>query len=217
MAIAFEGQTYRVIAAEYHPGQGKMGGAAHAHLQNLETGTLRDYSFRSDLKLQDVPLDKQSLKFLYRDGGQCCVMNPLIARSIQNAVLDREFSPRPSPPYKIPTNRQIEPPHQVRCDTSRAIVRFLGQDLRNSQPQPLLRPERREVIEIGGAFEQLRRNGAVDDDPIASDIAQDAVVRGAGLRRISWCSGRPSIDTTRCRHPSAAQCAGMGRTALVTS
>lgn len=35
MAIAFEGQTYRVIAAEYHPGQGKMGGAAHAHLQNL--------------------------------------------------------------------------------------------------------------------------------------------------------------------------------------
>jgi len=35
MAIAFEGQAYRVIAAEYHPGQGKMGGAAHAHLQNL--------------------------------------------------------------------------------------------------------------------------------------------------------------------------------------
>lgn len=104
MAIAFEGQTYRVIAAEYHPGQGKMGGAAHAHLQNLETGTLRDYGFRSDLKLQDVPLDKQSLEFLYRDGGQCCFMNPLIARSIQNAVLDREFSPRPSPPYKIPTN-----------------------------------------------------------------------------------------------------------------
>jgi elongation factor P len=76
MAIAFEGQTYRVIAADYHPGQGKMGGVNHAHLQNLETGTLRDYSFRSELKLQEVALEKQSLEFLYGDGGQCCFMNP---------------------------------------------------------------------------------------------------------------------------------------------
>jgi translation elongation factor P/translation initiation factor 5A len=28
MAIVFEGQTYRVIAADYHPGQGKMGASA---------------------------------------------------------------------------------------------------------------------------------------------------------------------------------------------
>lgn len=76
MAVAFEGQTYRVVSAEYHPGQGKMGGVTHAHLQNLGTGTLRDYSFRSELKLQEVPLEKQTLEFLYTDGGQCCFMNP---------------------------------------------------------------------------------------------------------------------------------------------
>lgn len=76
MAIAFEGQTYRVISAEYHPGQGKMGGASHTHLRNLGTGTLRDYSFRSELKLQDVPLEKQTLEFLYADGDQFCFMNP---------------------------------------------------------------------------------------------------------------------------------------------
>jgi len=76
MAIVFERQTYRVISAEYHPGQGKMGGVAHTHLQNLGTGTLRDYSFRSELKLQEVSLDKQTLEFLYADGGQCCFMNP---------------------------------------------------------------------------------------------------------------------------------------------
>ena len=76
MAIVFEGQRYRVVSAEYHPGQGKMGGVNHAHLQNLETGTLRDYSFRSELKLQDVALEKQSLEFLYAAGEQCCFMNP---------------------------------------------------------------------------------------------------------------------------------------------
>lgn len=76
MAIAFEGQTYRVISADYHPGQGRMGGVTHSHLQNLGTGTLRDYSFRSELRLQDVSLDKQMLEFLYADGDQCCFMNP---------------------------------------------------------------------------------------------------------------------------------------------
>ena len=76
MAIVFEGQTYRVIGADYHPGQGKMGGVSHTHLRNLGTGTLRDYSFRSELKLQEVALDKQTLEFLYADGGRCCFMNP---------------------------------------------------------------------------------------------------------------------------------------------
>ncbi|MBZ5576972.1 MAG: translation elongation factor P [Acidobacteriia bacterium] len=76
MAIAFEGQTYRVISVDYHPGQGKMGGVTHSHLQNLSTGTLRDYSFRSELKVQEVSLDRQTLEFLYMDGGQCCFMHP---------------------------------------------------------------------------------------------------------------------------------------------
>ena len=76
VAILFEGQSYRVLVADYHPGQGKMGGVTHARLQNLDTGTFRDYSFRSELKLETMPLEKQTLEFLYREGGQCCFMNP---------------------------------------------------------------------------------------------------------------------------------------------
>lgn len=76
MAIVFENQTYRVVAAEYHPGQGKMGGATHARLQNLETGTFREHSFRAELKLQDLPVQRQSLEFLYADGDQLCLMDP---------------------------------------------------------------------------------------------------------------------------------------------
>ncbi len=76
MAVLFEGHAYRVLAADYHPGQGKMGGVAHARLQNLATGTFRDYSFRSELKLESVPLEKQTWEFLYRDGEHCWFMNP---------------------------------------------------------------------------------------------------------------------------------------------
>ena len=76
MAIKFEGQRYKVVAAEYHGGQGKMGGATHTRLQNLDTGTFWEHSFRSELKLEEIALEKQALEFLYADGDQCCFMNP---------------------------------------------------------------------------------------------------------------------------------------------
>jgi len=76
MAIALENQTYRVVAADYHPGQGQMGGATHARLQNVNTGTFRELSLRAELRLQDIPVERQPLEFLYTDGDQCCFMNP---------------------------------------------------------------------------------------------------------------------------------------------
>jgi elongation factor P len=76
MAIRYEHQPYKVQAAEYHAGQGKMGGVTHARLQNLNTGTLWEHSFRSDLKFEEIPLEKLDLEFLYADGGHCCFMNP---------------------------------------------------------------------------------------------------------------------------------------------
>ncbi|MGB9454969.1 MAG: hypothetical protein WCB12_02935 [Bryobacteraceae bacterium] len=77
MAIVFESQTYRVVAAEYHPGQGQMGGVMHARLQNIDTGTFREHSFRAELRLQDLPVERQALEFLYMDGHQCCFMDPV--------------------------------------------------------------------------------------------------------------------------------------------
>ena len=76
MAIRFEGQAYKVLASVYHPGQGKMGGAAHARLKNLTTGTLWEHSFRAELKLEELDAAKQSMDYLYDDGDDCCFMNP---------------------------------------------------------------------------------------------------------------------------------------------
>ncbi len=77
MAIRFEGQLYKVLAADYHPGQGKMGGVNHVRLKNLSTGTSWEHSLRSDLKIEDVPVDRQTLEFLYSDAGTCVFMNPV--------------------------------------------------------------------------------------------------------------------------------------------
>jgi elongation factor P len=76
MAVRFEGQVYKVLAAEHHLGQGKMGGAAHTRLKNLSTGTLREINFRAELKLEEVETRKVPMDFLYADAEQCSFMNP---------------------------------------------------------------------------------------------------------------------------------------------
>ena len=75
MVVRHEGQTYRVLVADYHPGQGKMGGATHTRLKNLDTGTTWEHSFRSDLKLEDLPVERQPMEFLYSDADGCCFMH----------------------------------------------------------------------------------------------------------------------------------------------
>lgn len=76
MAIRYEGQVYKVIAADYHPGQGKMGGVTHARLRNFLTGSPWEHSFRSDLKLEELSVEKQPMDFLYADADQCHFMSP---------------------------------------------------------------------------------------------------------------------------------------------
>jgi translation elongation factor P/translation initiation factor 5A len=81
MAIAVENQNYRVVAAEYHPGQGQMGDSTHARPQNIDTGTFSEHSFRGDLRLPDLPRQRQVLEFPYMDSDQCWFMNPVWSES----------------------------------------------------------------------------------------------------------------------------------------
>jgi elongation factor P len=60
-----------------------MGGVMHARLQSLATGTFWEHSFRSDLKLQELPVERRTLEFLYRDGEQCWFMNPETCEQIE--------------------------------------------------------------------------------------------------------------------------------------
>jgi elongation factor P len=76
VAVRVEGVLYKVIGAEYHSGQGKMGGVTHAKVRNLGTGTVRELRFRGDEMLEDVVPERQNLQFLYRDGEIGYFMHP---------------------------------------------------------------------------------------------------------------------------------------------
>jgi elongation factor P len=75
MAIRFENQTWKVLAADYQPGQGKMGGVMHARLKNLGTGTTWEHGFRAELRLEEVPVEKRPADFLYKDGEDYVFMD----------------------------------------------------------------------------------------------------------------------------------------------
>ena len=76
MAIRFEGRPYRVLQADYHAGQGRMSGAMHTRLKDVETGTTWEHSFRGELKLEELPVERRTLTFLYKDGDLEWFMDP---------------------------------------------------------------------------------------------------------------------------------------------
>jgi elongation factor P len=85
MAVRHEGQNYKVIAAEYHPGQGRMGGVAHVRLKNLDTFTQWETSLRADLRLEELPLEKKPMDFLYSGAGECTFMDPVSCEQVEVA------------------------------------------------------------------------------------------------------------------------------------
>lgn len=76
MALRIDGTLYKVIDADYHGGQGKMGGVAHAKLRNLETGTMREWRFRSGELIEEIMPERQNLQFLYKDEQASYFMHP---------------------------------------------------------------------------------------------------------------------------------------------
>ncbi len=75
-AVRIEGAVYKVIEVIHHAGQGKMGGSTHAKLRQIETGTTREWRFRPEELVQDMPPERQNLQFLYRDAAFSHFMHP---------------------------------------------------------------------------------------------------------------------------------------------
>ncbi len=83
MAVRVEGTVYKVIAAEYHAGGGKMSGVTHAKLRNLETGTMREWRFRADETVQQVEPARRTMQYLYGDGRVSVFMDPATFEQIE--------------------------------------------------------------------------------------------------------------------------------------
>jgi elongation factor P len=76
LALRIDGVLYKIIEATYHGGQGKMGGVAHLKLRNLETGTMREWRFRSEQVVEEVTPDRLNMQFLYSDDRVAYFMHP---------------------------------------------------------------------------------------------------------------------------------------------
>jgi len=87
MIVRVDRALLRVVAADYHGGQGKMGGVMHARLQDLRTGKERERRFRAEEAVEEVQPDKQSLQFLYSEGAIATFMNP---QTYEQVSIDRE-------------------------------------------------------------------------------------------------------------------------------
>jgi elongation factor P len=77
MTLRVDGALCRVVSADYHGGQGKMGGVMHAKLWDLNTGKERERRFRAEEAVEELQPDRQSLHFLYSEGPVSTFMSPV--------------------------------------------------------------------------------------------------------------------------------------------
>lgn len=85
MTLRVDGALCRVVSADYHGGQGKMGGVMHAKLHDLQTGKERERRFRAEEAVEEVQPERQSLQFLYSEGAVSTFMNP---QSYEQVAID---------------------------------------------------------------------------------------------------------------------------------
>lgn len=76
MVIREGGELYRVVAAEYHAGGGKMQGVVHAKLRNLRTANFTERRYRPDDRVEEVLVERRPMEFLYENGESCTFMDP---------------------------------------------------------------------------------------------------------------------------------------------
>lgn len=76
LAVRLEHNPYRIVDTTYHGGQGKMAGVMHTRLRNLKTGTMTERNFRTEETVEEIPVERSELQFLYQDGPIAVFMNP---------------------------------------------------------------------------------------------------------------------------------------------
>jgi elongation factor P len=67
---------FKVFESSYHIGQGKMPGSVHTRVHNVVTGTLKEFRFWPEERLEDTQLQRQDMEFLYADADSVTFMQP---------------------------------------------------------------------------------------------------------------------------------------------
>lgn len=83
MAIRIEGQIYKVLEVEVKAGAGQAGGVVKTKLRNATSGRMWEPHFRPDERLEDLDLERKTMQYLYSDGGQCTLMDPVTFEQVE--------------------------------------------------------------------------------------------------------------------------------------
>ena len=76
MVVRIESQIYKVLELESKAGAAKMGGVVKTKMINVRSGRGWEPHFRPQERLEDLPIDRRQMEFLYADGDGCTFMRP---------------------------------------------------------------------------------------------------------------------------------------------
>lgn len=74
--VLIDKEFCKVIESITHMGGGKTGAMVHMKLRNLSTGHVAERRFAPDDKIEDIPLRRIKMQYLYNEGGTYQFMNP---------------------------------------------------------------------------------------------------------------------------------------------
>ncbi|RRK11020.1 elongation factor P [Lactiplantibacillus garii] len=74
LTIEVDNAIWRIVEFQ-HVKPGKGGAFVRSKLKNLRTGAVQDKTFRAGARMEQAPIDKSTMQYLYEDGGNYVFMN----------------------------------------------------------------------------------------------------------------------------------------------
>ncbi|MEA3475340.1 MAG: elongation factor P [Candidatus Cloacimonadota bacterium] len=84
MIINFKNDLYEIVEF-LHVKPGKGGAFVRTKLKNVKTGAVIDNTFRAGEKMEEIRLEKHKMEYLYFDGSNYVIMNPVTYEQIEIA------------------------------------------------------------------------------------------------------------------------------------
>ncbi|HEU5452781.1 MAG TPA: hypothetical protein VFU76_12385 [Terriglobales bacterium] len=81
--IRFERQLYKVLEVAVKAGGGQLGGVVKTRLQGVPQGRLWEQHFRPDERLEELPVERRAMEYLFSDSLGFTFMDPLNFEQVQ--------------------------------------------------------------------------------------------------------------------------------------
>lgn len=83
MVIRLERQLYKVLEVAVKAGGGQLGGVVKTRLQGVPQGRFWDHHLRPDERVEDLPVERRSMEYLFSDSLGFTFMDPVNFEQVQ--------------------------------------------------------------------------------------------------------------------------------------